>query len=70
MPRYGSGPQPVHGRAHLAADAGATHFGLDTATPAEHLTAMYRRWGFRKVETIQFPGKTYPSTVMLLDLTT
>lgn len=51
-----------------AAEAGATHIGLDTATPAQELVAMYQNWGFRSTETIQFAGKTYASTVMVLDL--
>lgn len=42
--------------------------GLDTAVPAEHLAAMYARWGFVPVEVIRFEGKTYDSVVMTIEL--
>ena len=42
--------------------------GLDTAVPAEHLAAMYSRWGFAHVDTVQFAGKTYASIVMTKQL--
>lgn len=32
--------------------------GFDTAGLAEHWRSLYRRWGFRERETIQWPGKT------------
>jgi N-acetylglutamate synthase-like GNAT family acetyltransferase len=45
-----------------------TTVGLDTAAPAEHLAAMYSRWGFERVDTVQFPGKAYASVVMTMAL--
>jgi len=45
-----------------------TTVGLDTAVPAEHLAAMYSRWGFAHVDTVQFPKKTYASIVMTKQL--
>lgn len=49
-----------------ARSTGASHIGLDTALPANHLISLYSAWGFQKHETIQWPGKTYKSTIMLL----
>ncbi len=45
-----------------------TSIGLDTASPAHHLRALYRGWGFDEVDTVQWPGKTYESVVMVRDL--
>lgn len=47
------------------ADRGATSIGLDTAQPATHLVDLYRSWGFATVDTVQWPGKTYPSVIMV-----
>lgn len=44
---------------------GATAIGVDTAEPAEHLVALYESWGFRPRETVQWPGKTYRSLVLI-----
>lgn len=48
---------------------GITTIGLDTAAPAEHLAAMYARWGFEHVDTVRFPGKRYDSVVMTRSVT-
>lgn len=45
-----------------------TRIGLDTAAPAAHLVAMYTRWGFKHVEDVHFPGKSYDSAVMTRNL--
>ena len=42
--------------------SGVTSVGLDTAVPAEHLAAMYARWGFVPAEVIRFEGKTYDAS--------
>lgn len=42
--------------------------GLDTAVPAEHLAAMYERWGFQRADVVRFAGKTYDSVVMIKDI--
>ncbi|GIG40282.1 GNAT family N-acetyltransferase [Cellulomonas phragmiteti] len=47
---------------------GMRSVGLDTAEPAAALRQMYRRWGFVDADTVQWPGKTYRSVVMLHDL--
>lgn len=47
---------------------GARVIGLDTALPAEHLIALYERWGFVTRDTIHWPGKTYHSTIMMRPL--
>lgn len=44
---------------------GARALALDTALPAEHLLAFYRRHGFAEVAQVQWDGKHYRSTVML-----
>ena len=52
----------------LGISHGITRIGLDTAASAEHLIAMYTRWGFEHVDDVHFPGKTYDSAVMTRDL--
>ncbi|WP_433954035.1 GNAT family N-acetyltransferase [Curtobacterium flaccumfaciens] len=52
-----------------AASNGITRIGLDTAAPAEHLVAMYARWGFEHVDDVRFPGKRYGSIVMTRSVT-
>lgn len=52
-----------------AVEHGMRSVGLDTAEPAATLRGMYRRWGFVDADTVQWPGKTYRSVVMLHDLT-
>lgn len=42
----------------------ATSIGVDTAVPAKHLIQLYGSWGFVRVGTISWPGKTYSSVVM------
>lgn len=49
-------------------ERGMRSVGLDTAVPATGLRAMYRRWGFVDADTVQWPGKTYRSVVMVHDL--
>lgn len=51
-----------------AINHGIRTVGLDTAAPAEHLVAMYTRWGFEHVDDVHFPGKTYDSVVMTREL--
>lgn len=46
----------------------AWRMGVDTALPAEHLVRLYRGWGFEPRETVQGPGKTYRSLVMVAPL--
>jgi GNAT superfamily N-acetyltransferase len=48
---------------------GITRIGLDTAAPAEHLVAMYARWGFEHVDDVRLPGKRYDSIVMTRNVT-
>ena len=48
--------------------AGRTSVGVDTAEPATHLIDLYRGWGFERVATIHWPGKTYDSVVMVRSL--
>ena len=57
----------IQGR-RWARSTGASHVGLDTAVPATHQISLYSGWGFQEHETIQWPGKTYKSTIMLLTL--
>lgn len=51
-----------------AVEQGATSVGLDTALPAAHLRRMYERWGFAPVDVVHFEGKTYDSSVMVVDI--
>ncbi len=55
------------GRAWATAQR-VTSVGVDTAVPAAHLVELYARWGFVHAGTIHWPGKTYDSAVMTLDL--
>lgn len=47
---------------------GVTTIGVDTAAPATHLQELYSRWGFVASDTIQWPGKSYESIVMLREV--
>ena len=47
---------------------GARALALDTALPAEHLVAFYKRHGFAEVAQAQWDGKHYRSTVMVKPL--
>ncbi len=49
----------------MASDAGASVIACDTAEPAEHLVRMYQAWGYQTEYTMQWPGKTYRSLVMV-----
>ncbi|MFD2451166.1 GNAT family N-acetyltransferase [Ideonella paludis] len=48
-----------------AHERGARALALDTALPAAHLLAFYRRHGFAEVAQVQWDAKHYRSTVML-----
>lgn len=47
-----------------ARSLGAREIALDTAEPAHHLVALYRRRGYRHVGYAQWTGKTYRSVIM------
>ena len=47
---------------------GASHLVGDTAEPATHLIAFYERLGYRVVDRVQWPGKTYRSVVLVKTL--
>ncbi|TDM09266.1 MAG: hypothetical protein C4K60_08215 [Ideonella sp. MAG2] len=53
----------------VARQRGARALALDTALPAQHLVAFYRRHGFDEVAQVQWDAKHYRSTVMLKALT-
>jgi predicted N-acetyltransferase YhbS len=44
---------------------GASHLVGDTAEPAAHLIAFYERLGYRVVDHVRWPGKTYRSVVLV-----
>ena len=48
----------------LARSRGKTELALDTSEGATHLRQFYERHGYRDVEFLQWPGKTYRSVVM------
>lgn len=52
-----------HARAH-----GARTLALDTAKPAQHLIALYERWGFRQVGSVNWRSTNYESVIMAKDL--
>ena len=47
-----------------AAAGGAAHLVGDTAEPATHLVWFYERLGFRVVDHVRWPGKTYRSVIL------
>ncbi|RMI06654.1 GNAT family N-acetyltransferase [Cellulomonas triticagri] len=53
--------------AHAAAH-GVTGIGVDTAESAQDLLDLYDRWGFVRRDVIRWPGKTYPSVVLVRDV--
>lgn len=52
-----------------AKQQGAAQVGLDTASSATHLLALYHGWGFHDVETIHWSTHNYDSIVMTKSLT-
>jgi predicted N-acetyltransferase YhbS len=52
-----------------AREHGARRIALDTAEPATHLIAMYRRWGYELVGTCDWrPFTNYQSVVMVKEV--
>lgn len=47
-----------------AAETGAEEIALDTAEPAAHLVALYRRRGYRLIEHVQWSHTNYRSVIM------
>jgi GNAT superfamily N-acetyltransferase len=49
---------------HFARENGGTAMALDTAAPAEHLIALYSKWGYREVSRHQWDVTNYESVIM------
>jgi GNAT superfamily N-acetyltransferase len=64
LQRQGVGNLLLREAERRAVLAGAAELALDTSEGAEHLIAWYARHGFRVVEHVQWPGKTYRSVIM------
>ena len=47
-----------------AQQQGYRKLALDTALPATHLVALYRKLGYTEVAQVQWPGKVYRSAVL------
>lgn len=47
---------------------GLRYLALDTAVPAAHLRRAYAKFGYIEADEIQWPGKHYRSTVMVLPI--
>jgi len=62
--RGGIGTRLMAAAEARAAETGASELALDTSEGADHLIAWYGRLGYRFVEHVQWPGKTYRSVVM------
>lgn len=65
----GIGRRLLHAAETWAADAGYRELAMDTAEPATHLITVYQRWGYRPVDSVQWPGKVYRSVVLAKRLT-
>ena len=44
--------------------SGAMELAVDTAGPADHLLAMYKRWGYAPVEHVQWSHTNYVSVIL------
>lgn len=56
--------------ADRALECGATELACDTAEPARHLIEHYERWGFRRVESVDWrPHVNYRSVILSRTLT-
>lgn len=60
----GLGAQLMNLAERRAAETGAAEIALDTAEPAEHLVALYRRRGYRLIEHAQWSHTNYRSVIM------
>ena len=52
----------------FAEENGATAMALDTAVPANHLIALYSKWGYQEVERCRWDAVNYESLVMKKEL--
>ena len=66
--RRGLGSYLCHLVEDIAKERGKDFMALDTAEPASHLIAFYERLGYRRVDTVRWPGKTYRSVIMAKSL--
>lgn len=64
----GVGASLLHFAESWATGRGYAELALDTAQPARHLLAFYKRHRYRFVESVRFPGKAYFSVVLSKDL--
>lgn len=62
--RRGIGSALLDFAVERAMEMGARELALDTAESAGHLIVLYAARGYRVVDSIQWPGKTYRSVVM------
>lgn len=62
--RQGLGQRLVLACETWARERGYRLLALDTAIPAAHLRALYRRLGYADVGTMQWEGRTYRSVIM------
>lgn len=53
---------------HFAAQNGAIKMALDTAAPAQHLIALYSKWGYREVERCRWESTNYESVIMEMNV--
>jgi ribosomal protein S18 acetylase RimI-like enzyme len=67
--RRGIGSNLIAEVERQACQAGALELALDTAGSARPLVDYYAAIGFRIVEQVQWPGKTYRSVIMSKSLT-
>jgi GNAT superfamily N-acetyltransferase len=47
-----------------ARELGATELAVDTAVPAQHLVALYERWGYVRVDEVQWGDTNYRSIIL------
>lgn len=62
--RVGIGTRLLCHAESWARENGYSELALDTAEPADHLVALYRRRGYEHVGFVHWNGKLYRSVVM------
>lgn len=62
--RQGIGAHLLQLAERRAKELGLAALQLDTAAPATHLVAMYRKAGYQVIREVQWEGKTYKSYIM------
>jgi GNAT superfamily N-acetyltransferase len=64
LQRRGIGAALMRKVEERAREIGASEIAVDTAEPAQHLVALYERWGYVRVDDVQWGHTNYRSIIL------